>query len=80
MPSYISQLGTAASQLLNALLGGWCDESLSSRAWRKSQASWRWSIARELIDMLFFWQPNHCERAYLEDERRRYMMPPELRD
>lgn len=80
MPRYPAQLGTAASQLLNALLGGWADESLSSRAWHRSQASPHWLIVRLLIDAVFFFQPGHCERAHRAAERRRYMLPPELRD
>lgn len=31
---YLKQVLIAFDQLINALLGGWADETLSSRAWR----------------------------------------------
>ena len=34
MPAYLHGLLVACDQLLNALLGGWPDETLSSRCWR----------------------------------------------
>jgi hypothetical protein len=76
------QVFIAVDQLINALLRGWADESLSSRAWRmwvRGRPFGR--IFRPLIDALFIWQSgkmDHCQRAY-ENEMRRYNSPPEMR-
>jgi hypothetical protein len=68
----------ALTQLLNAITGGFSDESLSARAWRGRNARrrWRWWVA--VIDRLFFWEVQHCYNAYMRElERRR--IPPEMR-
>lgn len=67
MKEYLLNLALAFDQLLNAVLRGDPDESLSSRAHRmrtKGQRYWGWTA--NAIDLLFFWQrnPGHCERAY----------------
>lgn len=64
----------AADQMVNALLRGDPDETLSSRAYRmhlKGQPYW--GGLANVIDALFFWQraPRHCERAYLSEVERR---------
>ena len=78
-PRRIHQIGIAASQALNAIFGGWADESLSSRAWR-SQDRRGWSYAVWLIDAVFrlFGERDHCWQAY-ESERGRLQSPPDLR-
>jgi len=73
------QILIALDQLANALAGGWADESLSARAWRLRQDRARWSLAARVINGLFFWQPNHCEQAYLA-ERLRRQLPAEYRN
>lgn len=64
------QILIAVDQLLNTLLGGWADETLSARAWR---GGWH-----RPIDTIFFWQRQHCYNSYLS-ERNRAQMPPEYR-
>lgn len=68
----ILQVLIAFDQLVNTLLGGWADETLSSRAHRTCP-----KIAK-VIDILFWFDKNHCEGSYLM-EQRRSQMPPELR-
>lgn len=68
----------AVDQLLNTLLAGWPDETLSSRAHRMDGRKRRWTIARAVIDGLFFWQTAHCKQAF-ESERLRRQAPPETR-
>ena len=67
----------AVDQFINALLGGWPDETMSSRAWR-----WRVGGVRSwpctLIDGLFFWEDAHCYQSYVS-EREGRQLPPELR-
>lgn len=74
------QVIVAIDQLLNTILGGFADETLSARAYRNDSATGkkRWRIARRFIDKLFFWEQSHCRHAYLaEIDRRQY--PPAYR-
>jgi len=75
---HLLQVGIAIDQLLNTILGGWADETFSSRCWRK-RAYPRWNRARHFVDALFFWQrEGHCREAY-ESEWCRSQLPPALR-
>lgn len=47
------------NQSINVLLGGYADETLSARAYRRD-----WKIFQRLINRLFFWQENHCKQAF----------------
>ncbi|MGE9985364.1 pseudouridine synthase [Desulfovibrio sp. SGI.169] len=79
--SYGKSVFIALDQGVNALLGGWPDETISSRAWR-----WHVSGVRHwpqrCIDALFFWDSQdgkrHCELSH-ESERLGRQLPPELR-
>lgn len=74
---YVKNILIAVDQLLNALLCGWPDETLSSRCWRWDRDGVRhWP--RRLVDSLFFWEKEHCRESY-ESEQLRMQMPPELR-
>lgn len=76
--TYIEGLFIAFDQFINAVLGGWPDETLSSRCWREEQQGLR-AWPRKLVDGLFFWQrEGHCKRAYAA-ERKRLQFPPGLR-
>lgn len=75
--TYVKAVLIAVDQLANALLAGWPDETMSSRAWRWEQDGVR-AWPRCLIDRLFFWEPNHC-RASFQSEREGRQLPPELR-
>lgn len=55
-------------RFINWCMGGSISETLSSRAHRmrvKQQPYWFWLA--DAIDMLFFWQPEHCKRSFLMD-------------
>ncbi len=74
------QLVIALDQLANVLLLGWADETLSARAWRTEQNGRLFGkLFRPCIDLLFFWQREHCFQAFIE-ERRRLQVPPSYRD
>lgn len=75
--SYGKSVLIALDQLINALAGGWPDETISSRAWRWELAGVR-SWPRCVIDRLFFWEREHCRESY-ESERTGRQLPPELR-
>lgn len=74
----VKQVLIALDQLLNALLGGFADETLSAKAWRCRNKNKCWKVAKAVFDGLFFWQPGHCYIAYVS-ERARMQMPPEYR-
>ena len=85
MRTYLHNLLVACDQLVNALMGGWPDETLSSRCWRWHLYGVRsWSC--RLVDMLFWWDHKqcngrtlrHCELSW-ESERDGRQLPPELR-
>ena len=67
----------AFDQLVNSLLAGWPDETLSSRAYRWDNDGVR-SWPKKVINALFFWEKNHCLSAYT-NEREGRQLPPELR-
>jgi hypothetical protein len=73
---WLLQILIAIDQLGNALLNGYADETLSSRAHRWDLAGH--SLPRRVINILFFWQENHCQGAYY-DELYRRQLPPEMR-
>lgn len=74
-PDYFQVL-VALDQLINAICGGWADETLSSAAHRR-RLNGRPALA-SVIDKLFFWQYEHCKKAY-ESEIERAHFPPEMR-
>lgn len=77
MPFNGEQTLIAIDQLVNALLGGWADETLSARCYRKRHKR-IFRIAEAVIDSLFFFQLEHCKEAY-RSERLRLQSPPEER-
>ena len=66
-------------QGFNVLFGGWADETISARAYRCSSDKRHWMITKHIIDVLFFWQIQHCMQSYVS-EIKRYQMPPHYRD
>ena len=80
MPHHALQILIALDQLVNALLGGWADETLSSRAWRTEAKGRLWGrLTRPLIDALASpFEPDHC-RASFDSERAQRQLPPECR-
>ena len=71
--AYIRNIAIAANQLANALMGGWPDETLSARAHRRHLRGR--SHMRELLNILHFWQRDHCRAAYEAGNIRRRMSP-----
>lgn len=77
--SYVLAVLIALDQLVNAILGGSPDETLSARAWRTEQSGkglgW---FFRPLIDGLalvltFGRDRNHCKQAYLSELKKRQL-------
>ena len=80
LPHHIKQNLLALDQLGNTLIGGYADETLSSRAYRASRRTghWRWRVCARLINFLFR-DPEHCCKAY-KSERSGKQLPPEFRE
>lgn len=77
MRRYLKQVLIAFDQLINALLGGRADESLSAHAWRQHLEGKRnWPYL--LIDAILFFDGNHCRTSY-ESELERTQLPPSMR-
>lgn len=78
------QLFVAVDQVWNVMKapfhkGQWADETLSACAYRAHRDGKLWGrFWMPPIDVLFFWQERHCERAYIA-ERERLQAPPEVR-
>jgi hypothetical protein len=78
---YLLQNLIAVDQLLNTLLGGYADETLSSRSYRAERDGKLFGkITRPIIDMVFniFGDKQHCYNSYIS-ERDNYHLPPEFR-
>lgn len=69
----------AIDQLVNTLIGGWPDETISARCWRNRQQQ-PWRALRVMVDWLFklLGDVDHCREAY-RSERIGKQLPPELR-
>lgn len=75
MKQQLIQIAIAFDQLVNTLIpGGYADETLSARAHRmriKAQPVWGWTA--RAINLLFFWQADHCKAAWQEEVLRRQL-------
>lgn len=63
----------ALTQLLNTFLGGYANETTSSRAYRMKNTSRHWMRFHNAIDFIFytlFKQKQHCRQSYLNNQRR----------
>lgn len=75
MKRYALNIAIGLDQLANTVLAGHPDETLSSRAYRmrlKGHRYWGWTATA--INLLFFWEADHCRAAY-ESEQRRTQLP-----
>lgn len=70
--AYLKNIAIAADQTINAVFGGYPDETLSSRLYRKDVEANKshWTAIRKAVDALFFWQKSHCRAAYLREKHK----------
>lgn len=66
--TYLKSVAIGIDQLLNTVLGGYPDETLSARSYRKQDA-WYY-----IINKIFFWQKDHCRESW-ESEVNRSQLP-----
>lgn len=77
---HIYQILIGVDQLANVFLGGWADETLSSRCYRNAQKYWYAKLGQQILDFIFRpFGKHHCEMAYLSEKERR-QAPPEIRE
>ena len=74
----LKNIAIAFDQLINTLIGGMADETLSAKAWRMRLVSPAWHAAQVVIDALFFWQEEHCKQSYFAEFERKHL-PGEYR-
>ena len=80
MAQYLKQVLIAFDQLVNALLNGMADETLSARAYRTAQDGkvfglfWMPIIDALALMLTFGGDNNHCQDSY-ESERLRSQLP-----
>lgn len=75
----VLQLAISIDQLFNVLLGGYADETLSSRAWRAYYDKKPFGLVfKPVIDTIFFFDKDHCFNSFLS-ERLDRQQPPENR-
>lgn len=79
-PGYWVNVLIGADQWVNAIFGGYPDETLSSRCGRLGYRH-PYKFWKVIIDAMFypFQGPNHCENAYRK-EMTRYHFPPSMRN
>ena len=70
---YILNILIAFDQFVNVLFLGQPDETISSRAWRCKDANSFWGVMHSLINKLFFFQKDHCHKAYLAELERKHI-------
>lgn len=70
--NYFYKLAIAVDQLANVIVGGYPDETLSARTWRKSKESKKWEMFRFFVDLIFFFDPDHCFTSYLSEQDRKH--------
>ena len=71
---YLSNVVYSLDQLVNTLLGGFADESLSARSFRLSSTYRAWYIIMVIINTVFM-NPNHCKHAFEHEVD----LPPEYK-
>ena len=67
---YIVRVLVGFDQLLNCILGGAPDHTISGRVGYQSLVTekWYWVGLESVINFLWFWAPNHCANSIEWDE------------
>lgn len=76
--TYLLKQLISIDQHINTLCGGSPDETISAVAYRKGGSRFdplRWRIAYRAINVLFFWQTDHCRGAYETEKRGGHLHP-----
>lgn len=68
----IKQVAIAIDQLVNTLVGGFADETLSAHAYRCREKPIA-RVAKAVINGLFFWEHDHCYESYFAELNRKHL-------
>jgi len=71
MKTYLFNILLGFDQFINTLAAGYPDETISARAYRLRNKTKAWEVAHTTINILFFFQPSHCHKAYLAEIQRK---------
>lgn len=72
--NHCKEIAIAVDQLINTLLGGWSDETLSSRCYRNSKKYWYAEVGRVILDFIFRpFGKDHCYQSYLSEVERKHL-------
>lgn len=72
--NYLTRNLIALDQMVNTLVGGWPDETISARAYRaEMDQRLVGRVLRPLIDLLFFFDRDHCASSYLSEITDRHL-------
>lgn len=69
--NYVLNILIAIDRVINAMLTGDPDETLSSVAYRKWRDKGPWGFMMHVVNGLFWFTPEHCRLAYIHDRDRR---------
>jgi len=69
----LKQFLIALDQLINTLVGGWADETLSARAYRCHRTKPHWRTVMYVLDAAFFWQDAHCSASFRSEMERLHL-------
>lgn len=72
---YFLRVLIAIDQLINTVLGGQPDETMSSALWRNKNRSWYHWLAWAFVDMiaLLFGDKNHCQSSHEAEQSRKHL-------
>ena len=73
MKRYLLNILIALSQLGNTILAGYPDETISARSFRLQESSSFWSFCRKIIDIIFFFDPKHCETSAMSEKYKKHL-------
>ena len=78
MKRYLRNILIGLDQFVGTVIpGSYPDETISARCWRQRDR-FVWGLLRQIVDILFFWDRDHCETSYAS-ETARTQAPPETR-
>lgn len=71
---YCWNLAIAVDQLANTIIGGYPDETISSRVYRYSKEHRCANVIRIVLDLVFRpWGANHCQEAFESELERNHL-------
>lgn len=77
---YLFNVAIGLDMFVNTVLGGLPDSTISARVGYNAIAGKTWAlVAEKVINVLFFWRPNHCREAIKSDYGRAQLEQVSLR-